>query len=174
MKYSGDGIRLTERFESCKLVAYPDQKGVWTIAWGHTRGVAKGLTCSQSQADLWLWEDIGFAEQAVNSLVTVQLFQPEFDALVDFVFNLGAEDFRGSTLLRLLNAGNMEGAAAEFPKWDHCGGVEVAGLLRRRIAEQQDFESAFSPVIHVPIPAGDNNPEVAALKNLGENADKTS
>lgn len=138
-RYSKDGLHLTESFESCKFRAYQDQGGVWTIAWGHTRGVTAGLTCIQAQADAWLWEDIGFAETAVDALVTVPLTQDEFDALVDFTFNLGPGKFRYSTLLRLLNSGNYSGAAAEFDKWDYVAGKQCAGLLRRREAETQDF-----------------------------------
>jgi len=142
MEYSKDGMRLTEGFEQCRLKAYQDKGGVWTIAWGHTRGVASGLTCCQAQADCWLMEDIGFAEAAVNQLVTAPLSQGEFDALCDFVFNCGARNFQDSHMLALLNEKNYTGAAAEFDRWDHVGGMEVAGLLRRRQAETTEFEGA--------------------------------
>jgi GH24 family phage-related lysozyme (muramidase) len=75
----------------------------------------------------------------VNRRVTVPLGQDEFDALVDFVFNLGSSAFAGSTLLRKLNAGDFVAASAEFVKWGHAGGQLVPGLLRRRHAEQQLF-----------------------------------
>jgi GH24 family phage-related lysozyme (muramidase) len=74
--------------------------------------------------------------------VKVSVTQNQFDALVDFVFNLGQGKFAGSTLLRGLNAGDFSGAAAEFVKWDHAGGQVVPGLLRRRLAEAQLFQSA--------------------------------
>jgi lysozyme len=146
MQYSQNGMKLTESFESCQLHSYQDQGGVWTIAWGHTRGVGKGLTCCQIQASLWLAEDIGYAAAAVNQLVTVPLTQGEFDALVDFEFNTGA--LAKSTMLALLNqprAGNPTknylDAAAEFEKWDHVAGKVVAGLLKRRQMEEQEFDS---------------------------------
>jgi len=62
-------------------------------------------------------------------------------ALADFIYNLGAGNFRSSTLLRKLNAGDYAGAAAEFDKWDYAGGKELAGLLRRREAETTLFTS---------------------------------
>jgi len=146
MTYSTAGEALTEKFEGCKLAAYQDQKGVWTIGYGHTAGVKEGDTCMQSQAAQWLMQDIEIALDAVNRLVTTDLTQPEFNSLVDFCFNLGAGNFESSTLLKLLNAGNITGAAAEFDKWDHCGGQVVAGLLRRRQAETDEFLSSATGV----------------------------
>lgn len=140
MTYSQAGQRITQLFESCKLRAYPDSGGKPTIGWGHTRGVALGLTCIQAQADVWALEDEGYAVALVNDLVDVPLSQPEFDALVDFEYNTGG--LKGSTMLAKLNAGDIVGAAVEFPKWDHVHGAEIAGLLRRRLAEQTEFSGA--------------------------------
>ena len=140
MEYSLDGLHLTESFEGCRLQAYLDSVGVPTIGYGHTHGVTLGMTCTQEQAEQWLQQDIQVAAQAVNRMVTVALTQPEFDALVDFTFNLGTGSLQHSTLLRLLNAGNYKGAAAEFEKWDRAGGKVMAGLLRRRQAEEQMFD----------------------------------
>jgi lysozyme len=138
--YSSNGLHLTEQFEGDRLVAYQDSKGVWTIGYGHTRGVVPGMTCTQAQADQWLAEDIAWAESEVNKLVhTPLLTQQEFDALVDFTFNCGCGNFDHSTLLKLVNAGDMAHAAEEFEKWDKCGGKVVAGLLRRREAEAAMF-----------------------------------
>jgi len=141
MIYSQTGEHLTQQFESCKLVAYLDSKGVPTIAWGHTAGVKLGDTCTQAQADAWLMQDIQWAAGIVNRVVTITLTQGEFDALTDFVFNDGSGNFESSTLLRDLNAGNILAAAAQFPLWDHSAGQVVAGLLRRRLAEEQEFNS---------------------------------
>lgn len=139
--YSQNGLNLTEEFEGLRLTAYQDQVGVWTIGYGHTGSdVHAGLTITRDQANTLLMQDTASAAAAVNRLVTVALNQDEFDALVDFVFNLGQNAFAGSRLLRKLNAGDFVGAAAEFPKWDHAGGQVVPGLLRRREAEQQLFQ----------------------------------
>jgi lysozyme len=99
------------------------------------------MTCDQAQADAWLSEDVQSAVGSVNRLVTAPLTQNEFDAVVDFVFNCGSGNFAGSTMLRLLNAGDYLGAANEFDKWDHASGLVVAGLLRRREAEQAEFSA---------------------------------
>lgn len=140
MRYSSNGLRLTESFEQCRLVAYQDSKGVWTIGWGHTRGVKAGDTCTQAQADAWLMEDVQEAVDAVNRLVKVSLTQAQFDALVDFTFNAGVGNFASSTMLRLLNAGDAAGAEDQFARWDMCGGAHLAGLARRRAAEAGMFD----------------------------------
>ncbi len=142
MNYSKTGLELTEQFEGCRLTAYQDQVGRWTCGYGHTAGVQAGDTCTQEQAEAWLAEDISWAVQTVNLYVKIALTQGEFDALVDFVFNLGSGSFEHSTLLQLVNQRNFEAAAAEFDKWDHAGGQVVAGLLRRRQAEEAEFRSS--------------------------------
>ncbi len=139
MTYSKAGLQLTERFEGCRLNAYPDTGGVWTIGYGHTHGVHEGMTCTPEQAQIWLEQDIQAAADAVNRLVSVLLKQSEFDALVDFVFNLGAGAFARSTMLEDLNAGNLAAAALQFPLWDRDAGRVLAGLLHRRLAEEAEF-----------------------------------
>jgi lysozyme len=139
MNYSQTGLQLTESSEGCKLDAYLDGGGVPTIGFGHTKGVYLGMTCSQLQAEAWLLEDVQHAVGTVNSLVKVPLTQNQFDALVDFVFNLGSGAFNSSTLLRKLNAGDYAGANAEFGRWNHDNGKTVAGLTRRRAAEAALF-----------------------------------
>src|ERR1700761_7803938 len=145
LTYSKDGLTLTEQFEGCRLVAYQDQVGVWTIGYGHTgSGVVAGLTITQDQAKDLLTSDVAASAAYVNAAVMVELQQNEFDALVDFVFNLGRGAFAGSTLLKNLNAGQFDAAAAQFDLWDHAGGQVVAGLLRRRQAEEALFEQGES------------------------------
>jgi lysozyme len=143
--YGQNGLALTEQSEGCRLAAYQDQVGVWTIGYGHTgTGVVSGLTITQDQAVALLTSDIAAACAYVNQAVTVALQQDEFDALVDFVFNLGRGAFAGSTLLKDLNAGNFAAAADQFDLWDHAGGQVVAGLLRRRQAEEALFAQGES------------------------------
>src|ERR1035438_920758 len=140
MDYSKQGLALTEGFESCRLIAYQDIKGIWTIGWGHTGPeVVEGLVWTQNQADSQLVMDLQRAERMVNTCVTVDLSQGQFDAMVDFAFNLGCNAEKGSTLLKLVNQGDFAGAANEFEKWDHASGVVVAGLLRRRVADGAAF-----------------------------------
>lgn len=141
MIYSKMGRALTERFEGCRLSSYQDQVGVWTIGYGHTRGVGPGMFCTVPQAEAWLVEDDTWASNAVNKDVNIVLTQGEFDALVDFTFNLGETSFYRSTLLKLVNGNNFAAAANEFARWDRAGGKIVAGLLRRRLAEKAEFVS---------------------------------
>lgn len=142
LTYSGNGLNLTEQFEGCELTAYQDQVGVWTIGYGHTGpDVVSGLTITQPQAQDFLAQDVSSAAACVNNSVTLQVSQDEFDALVDFVFNLGVGAFKSSTLLIDLNSGNTTAAATQFDLWDHAGGAVVAGLLRRRQAETALFET---------------------------------
>jgi lysozyme len=142
LTYSTQGLALTEQFEGCSLNAYQDQVGVWTIGYGHTGSDVKpGMTITSAQAQALLALDVKSAAACVNNVVAVQLTQEEFDALVDFVFNLGAGAFRNSTMLRELNTGDFTSAAAQFDLWDRAGGAVVAGLLRRREAEADLFES---------------------------------
>lgn len=140
MNMSPIGLALTESFEGLRLVAYkPLPTDRWTIGYGHVKGVYQGMTCTVQQAQQWLLQDIASSENAVNQLVQVPLNQNQFDALVDFVFNVGDEHFRGSTLLRKLNSQDYQGAAAEFPRWNMSAGNVVPGLTRRRLAEQSLF-----------------------------------
>lgn len=141
MQYSGDGLALTEGFEGCKLTAYQDPGGVWTNGYGNTHGVIPGSTITQAQAIIDLRANVQNAVNTVNRLVTIKLTQGEFDALVDFVFNAGPGNFAESTLLKLLNAGDYHHAALEFDKWDRCNGKVLAGLLRRRQAEEDEFNA---------------------------------
>jgi lysozyme len=141
VNYSKSGLALTEQFEGVRLTAYQDQVGRWTIGYGHTADVKAGDTCTQEQAEAWLLFDTSWASQTVNLYVTIALTQGEFDALVDFVFNLGGGSFEHSQLLVMVNQRNFAGAAAQFELWDHAGGKVVAGLLRRRLAEEAEFKS---------------------------------
>lgn len=139
-EYTDSDLDWTENFEGCRLSAYQDQVGVWTIGVGHTHGVHQGDTCTQDQAMQWMREDIQSVVDAINRDLAIEITQPEFSALVDFAFNLGISALEHSTLWRLLNAGDFAGARAQFPLWDHAGGKVVAGLLKRRLAEQAIFK----------------------------------
>lgn len=142
------GLELIRSFEDLRLRAYlPTPNDVWTIGYGHTRGVKPGDVCTPEQALQWLREDCAEAETAVRQLVKVPLTQGRFDALVSFVFNVGAdidadtiaEGLGDSTLLRKLNAGDYVAAADEFLKWNKQKGKVLNGLVRRRAAERELF-----------------------------------
>ena len=144
MKISDAGHALTQGFEQCRLTAYWDALGkVWTVGWGATgKDICQWTVWTQEQADMEYMARRSGDEASVNRHVTVSISQGQFDALCDFVYNDGDGAFEESTLLRLLNDGQIMAAAAEFIKWDHSGGVVVPGLLRRRIAERDMFLSS--------------------------------
>ena len=139
--YTKDGAALTEQFEGCKLEAYQDQVGVWTIGYGHTEGVYSGQVITQDEAENFVVEDVQKCVHAINRDVKVELTQDEFNALVDFSFNLGIGALEHSTLWKLVQEGDFDAAANQFVKWDRAGGKEVAGLIRRRLAEKAEFQA---------------------------------
>lgn len=141
MQISKAGLDLIKQFEGLYLKAYRCPAGVPTIGYGHTAGVAMGQTITQQQADDYLRRDVRQFERAVARLVTVPLTQGQFDALVSFAFNLGEGALAQSTLLRMLNAGDYAGAAAQFDRWNKAGGRVLPGLVRRRAAERALFEA---------------------------------
>lgn len=126
-------------FEGFKSEAYRDSAGVWTIGYGSTKGVHAGQRITRDQAAIRLADDVSQAESAVSRLVAVPLTQCQFDALVSFVYNLGAGGLAKSTLLKRLNAGDYSVAADEFMKWVKAGGRRLQGLVRRRAAERALF-----------------------------------
>ena len=144
MKISESGIELLKRFEGLELEAYQDIAGIWTIGYGHTGAdVQPGMKISERDAEELLRRDLKPREQAVASATKVALNQNEFDALVSFVYNVGAAAFRSSTALKRLNKGDRVGAADALTWWNKAtvGGVlrEVLGLTRRRAAERALF-----------------------------------
>ncbi len=145
MSISPAGIALIQVHEGLRLAAYRDAVGVWTIGYGSTVGVRRGMTITRDQAVLRLYHDLDDAEATINSRVTVPLTQPQFDALTSLVFNIGGGAFRKSTLLQNLNAGDYAGAAAEFNRWVKANGRVLGGLVTRRAAERHLFERREAP-----------------------------
>lgn len=156
MKTSPQGTALTKFFEECRLEAYPDPAtggAPWTVGWGHTGvDVSKGLVIDQTKADCLLTIDQCHAEYVVSKYIaTDKLRQYQFDALVDFVFNVGPGRYnekdgfaflkngQPSTMLRRLQTLDFDGAADEFPKWNKAGGAVMHGLVRRRAANRAMF-----------------------------------
>ena len=157
MRTSPNGVALIKRFEGLELEAYQDIAGIWTIGYGHTGpDVKPGMKITEAEAEALLKRDLKPREEAVARLVNVPLNQNEFDALVSFVYNVGAEAFRKSTALKRLNKNDRIGAAEALTWWNKAtvGGVlrEVAGLTRRRAAERALFLEPVNP----PIVKGDD------------------
>lgn len=138
-------IHLIESFESCALEAYLDETGrIWTIGWGHTRGVHPGQTITQEQADALLEGDLLAAKGYVESFITAPLTDNQYGALVSLTFNAGTAPLLGH-LGGYVNAGDMESAADAFGEWVyvHIDDVPMVsdGLVKRRQAERQLFVS---------------------------------
>ena len=98
-----EGLALIKKFEGCELEAYQCSAGVWTIGYGHTKGVQKGDVWSQNHAEHMLEVELEEFEGYINKYVTVALSQNQFDALVSWVYNLGPANLKSSTMLKVLN-----------------------------------------------------------------------
>lgn len=127
---------LVPHFEGVRYAAYQDAAGVWTVCYGHTRGVRPGMTATRAQCDAWLEDDIRIALDAVDRNVRVRISTAERVALGDFAFNLGETNLRNSTLLRLVNAGRHDDACNEYRRWVLAGGRKLSGLVKRRDVEE--------------------------------------
>lgn len=127
MRVSEDLVRLLKELEGCRLDAYQDKAGVWTIGYGHTASVAPGDRITLDRAEELFRSDLASFERAVSTLVRRPMSQSHFDALVCLAFNIGVgpKGFAGSTLLRLFNAGDVRGAAEQFGRWIHVRGEPV-------------------------------------------------
>ena len=137
MKTSQRGINLIKQFEGLRLTAYRCPAGVYTIGYGHTRGVQRGMKITEEEARAYLTADLLNSEKAVERYYSVYHWnQNEFDALVSFTFNCGAANLRA-----LLRNGrrNRSQIAATLPLYRKAGGKVLKGLERRRAAEKALF-----------------------------------
>ena len=137
MHISIEGLQLIKTSEGFRSHVYRDIAGYMTIGYGHklNPGESYPVGITEQQACDILQRDVDWAENIVDRLVKVSLTQGQYDALVDFTFNLGGTRLASSTLLRVLNAGQYDAAGHQLLLWDHAGGVVVAGLKKRREAE---------------------------------------
>ena len=141
MKISEDGLELIKKFEGCETSAYQDSVGVWTIGFGHTKGVEEGQTCSIEDAESMLADEMDEYEGYINNMVKVELQQHEFDSLVAWVYNLGPTNLSESTMLKVLNGGQFVRVRDEMNRWTRAGGEILEGLVRRRQAESLMFQN---------------------------------
>jgi lysozyme len=142
MKTSKRGLSLIRHFEGFSPVPYCCPAGKLTIGYGHVIVAGEEFQASgisQKIAENILKQDVSMLEEAMAKFITANLSQNQFDALTSFIYNIGIKAFEKSTLLRLLNEGKSEEAAAEFFKWIYAGKVAQTGLIRRRAAEKQLF-----------------------------------
>lgn len=147
MRSSETAYDLIKAFESLRLRSYLCPAKIWTVGWGSTRNVNSGTVISTDEAIGRLITDVTDAELELRKMLKVEVSQYEFDALVSWVFNLGATDaVKDSTLLRKLNAGEP-GVSVEFLRWNRArvkGKLTVLnGLTRRRATERRLFDTGL-------------------------------
>lgn len=144
MRTSEDGRRLMHHYEGCKLKAYPDPAtggAPWTIGYGDTGpSVVPGLIITQAEADRRFANRLSREfEPGVLKALKHPVSQHQFDAMVSLAYNIGLANFRSSTLLKMVNAGDSIGAADQFLRWDKANKKSMLGLKRRRMAERSLF-----------------------------------
>lgn len=139
MRASQTLIEAIKRFESCSLTAYQDSAGVWTIGYGHTAGVKRGDKIGMYQAEQFLREDLEIFEKIANKCKRIST-QGKFDAVLDFIYNCGPDNFEKSTLKKYIEYGKKTWQIQEeFLKWVNAGGKKLGGLVSRRIWEANRF-----------------------------------
>lgn len=135
MSLSDTGLQLIKSFEGFRDKAYKCPSGVWTIGYGHTKGVKEGDVVSDAAAEKFLKEDVADAENCVNAIQTFYGFnQNQFDALVSFTFNCGAGNL---TKLHDNLKRDKPTIGDKILLYTKSNGKELAGLVRRRKAENQ-------------------------------------
>lgn len=139
MKVSKQGIDLIAKWEGFRSNAYQDIVGVWTIGYGHTKGVKKGDKITKKDATELLEKEIEKHTSKIFDYVKVKLTQGQFDALASFHYNLGANILKGTTLLNTLNDKDWKESARQMKRFNKAGGKVVRGLVNRREEEAQLF-----------------------------------
>lgn len=136
MKTSDNGIKLITSFEGCKLSAYLDAAGVWTIGFGHTGGVNPGMTIDYQTAITLFKQDLIRFENNVNKFMPIYHFtQNQFDAMVSYAYNIGS-------INKLVDNGKrtLQEISDDIPNHNKAGGKVLKGLTRRRLAEKELFD----------------------------------
>ena len=144
MRLSQNGVNFIKSHEALRLKAYQDSKGVWTIGWGHTKGVKPGDVITREQAEQFIRDDFAWVERTLNAdLVTGRdkplVTQNEFDALCSLVFNIGSNAYLESTVRRKIKQGDKMAAAHAFGMWVYSNHKFVQGLANRRADETRLF-----------------------------------
>src|SRR5574344_1308280 len=135
------GLDLIKKYEGLRLEAYKCPAGVWTIGYGHTKGVIKGMKISKEEAEKLLQQDVSVFELQVINTVG-KLSDCKIDALVSFAYNVGIAAFRGSTLCRKVKANSDDASIrSEFGKWVYAGSKKLPGLVKRRAEEAEMYFS---------------------------------
>jgi lysozyme len=177
--FSADGVNMIAEREQgprggAALKAYLCPAGVWTIGWGRTRGVRRGMVCTKEQADQWLCDELTERAGEVAALCTLEPNGNQLGALASLHYNIGAGNFKTSTVLKRHNAGDFEAAARAFALFNKArvDGVLKAlpGLTARRAAEAALYLRVEPDDVIHPMPqavAGESNVAVSPLVRNG-------
>lgn len=165
---NNEALSLIKRWEGCKLTAYKDIVGVWTIGYGHTAAAGApspkaGMKITQAEADEILKRDLEKYIDAVDAAVKIKINENQRGAMVSLCYNIGPGAFSKSTLVKKLNAGDINGAAEAFLSWKKAGGRVVQGLVNRRNDEKKLF---LTPEVLPLAPVAEPAPEVAASQSF--------
>jgi len=133
------GIDLIKRFEGLRLKAYKCTAKRWTIGYGRAYGVKSGQVITQADADRMLSVDYAKTKSAVLSAVKADISDQQIEVLVSFAYNVGITRFKESTMLKMINAGDLRGARDQFRFWIHVDGQPIDGLINRRAEEAALF-----------------------------------
>lgn len=140
MKISDKGLDLIKSFEGCRLEAYKDPVGIWTIGYGHTKGVRKGQKITSAQATEFLRQDCATAEKNVSKFDNIYHWnQNQFDALVSFAYNIGSINGLTANGTR-----SIQQISNKITAYNKAGGKVLAGLRRRRAAEKKLFNTTIA------------------------------
>ncbi|GHT90036.1 hypothetical protein AGMMS49545_02200 [Betaproteobacteria bacterium] len=167
------GVVLIAESESCRLSAYRDIAGRWTLGWGQTDGIREGMTWTQPEADADLCKTLITLSAEVKGALsdTSATSDNEFAAMVSLAYNIGINGFRRSTVLKRHNQGDKAGAAAAFALWNKAGGRVVNGLVARRAREAALYLStAISPLNAGNSPDADPVPPLSKSPTLQSGA----
>lgn len=148
----GMALRLIRAFEGCRLHAYRDMVGVWTIGWGETLDVREGMVWSQQRADEVLRRRVAQFHLAVlKRCPALHLEAPaRLAACISLAYNIGLGAFGASSVCRHIARQEFDAAADSFLLWNKAGGAVVAGLTRRRQAERALFVQRDAPTLQSP------------------------
>lgn len=137
---SADAFDLIRTSEGYRSRPYRIGQGKWTVGYGHELNGVPPKQITRANAEKLLKGDVAHAAAVIRHLVTIPLTQGQFDALVSFVFNVGGDQFDGSTMLTALNKGDYAYASAEFGRWIWDNGKQLKGLIERRKRERELFD----------------------------------
>ncbi len=160
MRTGETGLNLIKGYEGLRMSAHYAPSEQWTVGYGHTSTARHGMAVTEGDAERLLRDDVGPLEQLISDTVRAPLNQNEHDALVSLIFNIGEENWKRSTVLRKLNAGDKIGAANAFELWTKAYVnnelVTLDGLVRRRAAEKSLF--LMPTEASLVVPTSDVNP----------------